>query len=262
MQYPSSAVRHGFLNGVSRIAIAAALAISLGACAAKQNPDITGSIPTPPTQEQARENVDRLGDRYRANDSDPAAAIAYAQALRRTDQRAQAVAVLEQASIKNPKHKGLLAEYGRALADVGRLQQALDVLSRSHTPDRPDWRILNAQGAIYDQLGNYKEARRFYQTALKIVPEEPSILSNLGLSYILSKDLKQAEATLRRAADHPRADRRVRQNLALSLALQGKFEEAERIAAGDLPPDEARENVAALRQMIKDQQQPRNHPRS
>ncbi len=90
----------------------------------------------------------------------------------------------------------LLGEYGRALADNGRLQQALEVLSRAHTPDLPDWRILNAQGAIHDQLGNYKEARRYYQTALKIVPDEPSVLSNQGISYILSKDLTQAETIL------------------------------------------------------------------
>ncbi len=62
---------------------------------------------------------------------------------------------------------------------------------------------------------------------------------------------------MRRAAANPRADKRVRQNLALSLALQGKFDEAEKIAAGDLPPDEARANVATLRDMIKQQEQRR-----
>ena len=36
-------------------------------------------------------------------------------------------------------------------------------------------------------------------SALKIAPEEPSVLSNLGLSYVLSKDLPKAEETLRRA---------------------------------------------------------------
>lgn len=95
-----------------------------------------------------------------------------------------------------------------------------------------------------------------------MAPEEPAILSNLGLSYILSKDLKQAETTLRRAAANPRAEKRVRQNLALSLALQGKFDEAEKIAAGDLPPEEASANIAALRDMIRQQQQPRNIPRT
>ena len=35
-------------------------------------------------------------------------------------------------------------------------------------------------------------AQRYYASALKIVPDEPSVLSNLGLSYALSKDLKRA----------------------------------------------------------------------
>ncbi len=43
---------------------------------------------------------------------------------------------------------------------------------------------------------------------------------------------------------------RERQNLALVLALEGKFAEAEQVSARDLPPQQARENVAAIRQMI------------
>ena len=73
------------------------------------------------------------------------------------------------------------------------------MLGRAHTPEDPDWRILSAQGATLDQLGRYEEARQYYTSALKIVPDEPSVLSNLGLSYMLSKDLPKAEETLRRA---------------------------------------------------------------
>jgi Flp pilus assembly protein TadD len=248
-------------SSASKLAIAAVLAASLSACASKPNSsDITGSIRNPfsPAQSSPQNETERLGEEYRRNPADPQAAIAFSQALRRTEQNAQAVAVLEQATIRNPGHKGLAGEYGRALAEIGRLQQALELLSRAHTPDQPDWRILNAQGAINDQLGNYKVARRYYQTALKMVPDEPAVLSNLGLSYIFSKELKLAETTLRRASASPRADKRVRQNLALSLALQGKFDEAEKIVAGDLPPDEASANIETLREMIKQQQQPRN----
>ena len=75
----------------------------------------------------------------------------------------------------------------------------------------------------------------------------------LGLSYALSKNLPQAEATLRRAAAAPRIDPRVRQNLALVVGLQGRFAEAEAIARADLPPDEAATNVAYLRQMLAQQ---------
>jgi Flp pilus assembly protein TadD len=66
----------------------------------------------------------------------------------------------------------------------------------------------------------------------------------------LAKDLKNAEATLRRAAAQRPVDSRVRQNLALVIGLQGRFAEAEVIARADLPPDQAAANVAYLRQML------------
>src|SRR5262245_27105304 len=119
------------------------------------------------------------------------------RALRAHGLRAQAVAVLERAATQNPRHRGLLAAYGRALADAGHYRQALDVLERAHAQDQPDWRILSAQGAALDQLGRHEEAQRYYGTALRIAPDEPSVLSNLGLSYALSKDLVRADGALR-----------------------------------------------------------------
>ena len=179
--------------------------------------------------------VEVYGDRYRANPKDADAALAYGQALRATGQRAQAAAVLEQATIAHPGNKALLAGYGRALADNGNSQAAFDVLSRAHSPDNPDWRILSVQGTALDKLGKHDEARRYYASALRIVPDEPSVLSNLGLSYMLTRELPKAEETLRRAYANARADARVRQNLALVVGLQGRFAEAETIVKADLP---------------------------
>jgi Flp pilus assembly protein TadD len=202
------------------------------------------------TEADWRRDVDDYGKRYRADNRDPEAAIRYAQALRGIGQRTQAAAVLEQAAIHNPKNLALLGAYGRALADVGNYPQALEVLNRAHSPDQPDWRILSVQGVVLDQMGRTDEARRYYASALRIAPEEPSVLSNLGLSYALSKDLVQAESTLRRAVGRPGANPRVRQNLALVVGLQGRFEEAEKIVRSDLPQDEAAANVAYLRKML------------
>jgi Flp pilus assembly protein TadD len=233
--------------GVSAVALAVAIAAGIGGCSGRLS-EITGSIPA--KQAESKDPA-ALAARYRAEPANPQVAIAYARSLRASGQRAQAVAVLQQASIQHPNNPELLGEYGRALAEAGQLQQALDVLSKAHTPDQPSWRIMNAQGAVLDQMGNHLEARRYYQTALKIAPDEPAILSNLGLSYALSNDLPRAEETLRRAAAKPGAEPRVRQNFALVLGLQGKFAEAEKIAASDLPPEEARANVAYLREMLK-----------
>jgi Flp pilus assembly protein TadD len=83
------------------------------------------------------------------------------------------------------------------------------------------------------------------------------VLSNLGMSYVLSKDLAKAEETLRRAQATGRADARVRQNLALAVGLQGRFAEAETIVKADLPADEAAANVAYLKQMLNRKDNPR-----
>jgi Flp pilus assembly protein TadD len=234
------------------IAIAILLATAAAGCGTLQPGATTGAVGAN-TGGDPRQTVEAWGERYRTSPRDPAIAASYAQALRGTGQRAQAVAVLEQASIHNPANMELLGAYGRALADVGNHEQALQVLNRAHTPDRPDWRILNAQGAVLDQLGRHQEAQRYYTTALRIVPEEPSVLSNLGLSYALSRNLAEAEVTLKRASAGRSADPRVRQNLALVVGLRGRFEEAEAIARADLPPDQAAANVAYLRQMIAQQ---------
>jgi Flp pilus assembly protein TadD len=228
------------------------LVLCLCSCQTIDPSDITGAIGGKSASGQPsdpRRDVETYRDRYRANPKDSDVALQYARALRASGERSQAVAVLEQASIANPGNKVLLAGYGRALMDNGNFQQAFDVLSQAHSPEDPDWRILSVQGAALDQLGRYEEARQYYASALRIVPDEPSVLSNLGLSYVLSNDLGKAEEILRKAYNASK-DPRVRMNLAVVLGLQGRQAEAEGIAKAELPVEEANANVAELKRLL------------
>ncbi|RJF75149.1 tetratricopeptide repeat protein [Rhodopseudomonas palustris] len=239
------------LSCLARFLACAVVTTALAGCQTAGMSGITGALnaraeaPADPTR-----TAEIAGDKYRANPKDPAAALAYGQALRAIGQRSQAVAMLERATLANPGNKTVLAAYGRALADNGNFSAAFDALSNAHSPDNPDWRILSVQGASLDQMGRNEEARRYYASALKLAPGEPSVLSNLGMSYVLTKELPKAEDTLRQAYSSGRADPRVRQNLALVIGLQGRFAEAEGIVRSDLPPDEAAANVAYLKQML------------
>jgi len=244
---------HGFARFLSSAAVAAILVLGLCGCQTDSLSDITGSLgdkteKTNPAE--SRQGLDFYRDRFNANPKDADAALQYGKALRAAGQRSQAVAVLEKATIAHPDDKALLAGFGRALADNGNFQQAFDVLTRAHTPDNPDWRILSAQGAVLDQMGQSEEARQYYASALRIVPDEPSVLSNLGLSYLLAKDLPKAEETLRRAYGRPDADPRVRLNLALVVGLRGHVAEAESIVKDGRPPEEAAANVTYLRHAL------------
>lgn len=251
-------LHHAFKRGrLPRLMVVAAssalLAFALAGCQTTASSDVTGSLgdnAEAGAASDARRDVDGLRERYKANPKDVAVAIEYGKALRRTGERSQAAAVLEQAALANPQSKPLLAAYGRALADNGDFQRAFDVLTRAHTPEDPDWRILSAQGACLDQLGKFDEARQYYSQALKIVPDEPSVLSNLGMSYLLAKDLAKAEEIFRRAHEHARSDPRVRMNLAVVLTLQGRQAEAEKVLKADLSPDDGNARVAELKRLL------------
>ena len=201
--------RSSLASPPARLLLSALLVLALGGCQTTSLEDVTGALggrSETAGKADPKPDMDALRERYRAKPSDPNVALDYGMALRETGQRAQAVAVMEQAVLAHPSNKALLAGYGRALADSGNFQQAFDVLSRAHTPEDPDWRILSAQGAALDQLGRNEEAQQYYAAALKIVPEEPQVLSNLGLSYMLQNNLPRAEETLRRAYERNRAD--------------------------------------------------------
>jgi len=242
------------------LAGAALLAIGLAAagCAGKSTMT-TGSVSRAPepvatmNATELRAAADRIGAAYEKNPKDRGIGIQYASVLRMNGRNDQALAVMQQVAIANPDDREVLAAYGKAQAAAGQLQQALDTILRAQTPDRPDWRLKSAEGAILDQLGRSAEARQRYRTALDIQPNEPSVLSNLGMSYLLARDLKTAETYLRSAARQPGADSSVRQNLALAVGLQGRFQEAETIARQELTAQQAEANVAYLRAMLSQQ---------
>jgi Flp pilus assembly protein TadD len=249
-----SSLRPALLTGAALLVIG----VGLAGCAGKSNLT-TGSV-RPSSAASGTMNttdlrgaVDSIGRAYEKNPRDAATGINYASALRMNGRNAQALAVMQQVAISNPNNREVLAAYGKAQAAAGQLEQALNTILRAQTPDRPDWRLKSAEGAILDQLGRSNEARQRYREALDIQPDEPSVLSNLGMSYLLAKDLKTAETYMRAAARQPGADSSVRQNLALTVGLQGRFQEAETIARQELTSGQAEANVAYLRSMLAQQ---------
>lgn len=238
------------------LAAAMTAAVLLAGCASSKNGSVgthspSGSLSyTTPGSSKALREVSSWGAKYEKNRKDRAVILGYANALQQNEQIEQALAVLRSAVISHPKDREIASAYGKVLARNGRFQEALNVLERAQTPDMPDWKLMSAQAAIHDQIGNHERARSIYYQAMKIAPEEPSLLNNLGLSHLLSHELPEAEYMLRKAAALPGADSRVRQNLALALGLQGKFEEAETVARAELDPHQAEANIAYLRELI------------
>ncbi len=252
MSSQESDIRRVFLQAAATAAFILAGA-SLGGC--ESFGDRTGSLrpapaaAAPASEADLRAYAEACRARYERNPGEKTASIDYARALRKLSRTSEAVAVMQAAAVKAPKDEQVLGEYGKALADDGQLAQAKDVLTRAYTPDDPKWDVLSVQGAVADRMGDHDAAMGFYREALKIAPNEPSVLTNMGLSFALTKQLPEAERVLRQAAASREADATSRGDLALVLALEGKYAEAERVGETDLSPEAARANVEAVKRM-------------
>lgn len=258
MQMPTNRMTNATGKRLITTAFIIALAASVAGCGTSKL--TTGSIGRPsgkPLETMSSGELHKatiaLGQSYAKNPNDKRIATNYAAALQMDGDADQSLAVMRKLAIVLPKDRDVLAAYGKALAANGQFEPALDAVRRAQTPEYPDWKLVSAEAAILDQLGQRDGARQNYRKALDLKPNEPSILSNLGMSYVLEGDLRTAETYMRSAAQQPNADSRVRQNLALVVGLQGRFDEAEKIASQELSPEQAQANVTYLRQMLAQQ---------
>jgi len=228
-------------------------ALALAACQSKTaslgNLDDLNTASTAPA---SFKRTTELGTRWQKDQANIELGLAYADGLEKlgqTDQQFQVLAVL---SAQNPQNVSVQSLYGKKLIATGHPEQAIPVLKTLADSGTADWRILSALGSAYDQQGQYSTARETYQKALTLQPNQISVLNNMGMSYALEGNLKQAEETLRDAMALPdsASQPRLRQNLALVVGLQGRFEEARKIASEDLPPEEVEANMAYLQKML------------
>lgn len=230
-------------------------ALALSACAS--NPTTTGSIGA---TDFAGQPIDRkqaalaqLAAHYKKDPANRPTIVYYAAALRANGQNEQAIAVLENGVARYKGDPELLVGYAKALSAAGRFDQALNVIDSAINPASPNWNALMVKGAILDQRGRNKEARVVYGQALKIAPEQASLHANLGLSYAMTNELDRAEAELRMAVKMRGANSQVRQNLALIIGLQGRFDESRALFAAELPARQVEANMAYIRALLTQQ---------
>ena len=95
---PQSLQQHGFARVIASTSSSALLILSLCSCQTDGLADITGSLGEKTEKSSPAKSLEFYRDRHRANPNDTEAALNYGKALRASGQRAQAVAVLEQAS--------------------------------------------------------------------------------------------------------------------------------------------------------------------
>jgi Flp pilus assembly protein TadD len=187
---------------------------------------------------------------YAKNPQDPKTALGYANALKAIGSRDRALDVLTTAYRANQDNGEIAAELGRLALDMNRLEIAQQTLKVAEAQGVKDWKTLSAQGTLRAKRGAHAEAQQYFLAALQEQPDAVSVINNLALSYALDGKADKSEELLRKAVAGGKGDKRVRQNLAMVLGLQGKFEEARQIASVDMTEQEAKSSMAYMRNML------------
>jgi len=199
---------------------------------------------------------------HQKHPEDKTITLALARTLRFAGKPQQAIAVLNSTSAGQSPDALTLLELGKDYLAADQLNLAKPTLERARAAAPLNWEILSSLGVVYDYDGEYEQAQQQYDAALFLDPENPTILNNKALSLAQQGKLEQAVTTMQAAIDQPSASAQTRQNLALLMALKGDADTAERLARKDLPPAVAEANIAYYRSLAKPEVKPEEPAKS
>lgn len=244
-----SRVRHGVASrGVIGMSSCLAAALALGGCGGAdllQLPGLGPKTPTlnvtpkaePPPREvtpgEAKAARARLGEAAtiaaaRSNPHDLDAVMRAAGILRQQGDKAGALALLDTSAPAAPNDARLLRDRGLLALELGALARARDHLKKAVANGSSDWQTHSALGTALAAAGDQKGAQRAFAEALVQAPDNPVVLNNLALSMALEGRRSEAEQMLRQAAAGQKkgGDVRVAQNLALVSKISDRNSKA------------------------------------
>lgn len=199
---------------------------------------------------------------HQRHPEDKTITLALARTLRFAGNPQQAIAMLNSTGAGQSPDALTLLELGKDYLAADQLNLAKPTLERAKAAAPLNWEILSSLGVVYDYDGQYEQAQQQYDAALFLDPENPTVLNNKALSLAQEGRLEEAVTTMRTAIDQPSASAQTRQNLALLMALKGDADAAERLARKDLPPAVAEANIAYYRSLAKPEVKPEQPAKS
>jgi len=188
-----------------------------------------------------------LSSALATNPDDPDLLSAYAERLRKQGKDAEAEAALTRAVANSPFHQRSRRQLGHLLQSAGRSQDAIDVYKEMLLIKPDDAGTYHAIGSLLLD-SDPVSALPYLEEACRLAPSQFRFLTSLGVAYLKSGRMSEAEATLRRAIALSPDDPGIRNNLGIILVQSRRFQEAiqEQTALLERWPDfvAARNNLA------------------
>jgi Flp pilus assembly protein TadD len=180
----------------------------------------------------------------RADPKSPLPPAALGDTLRQLKQYDDAEQVYREALERNPYSGMALQGYGILLIEQNQPDAAITALTPAVDENAADHRVFNVLGIAYDVLGDHTQAQNQYLAGLAINPESKSLRNNMALSLVLQERYDAAIEQVQRLLTGSEADEPYLHNLALVYGLAGRMENAAALLRQMLPEADVANNLA------------------
>jgi Flp pilus assembly protein TadD len=143
-------------------------------------------------------------------------------ALFKAGEHAEAEKVFRAILESQPQHADARRGIAHAFLAQGEAQEAITVYRQAiEAGGSGDHRLYAGLGAALDMSGRHAEARKAYETGLKLSPNDPALRNNLAMSYVMSRQYGRAKPLLEGLLSRPETAPKARETLAM-LSAAGK----------------------------------------
>jgi tetratricopeptide (TPR) repeat protein len=153
--------------------------------------------------------------------------------LNQLDRLGEAKALLERMADESDTDIRALDALGNIMRARKNYDEAITyydrVIDRIGTPSSAHWTLFFARGTSYERAKNWPKAEADLQRALKLSPEQPSVLNYLGYSWVdQNKNLRTGMEHIRKAVRLRPDDGHIVDSLGWAHYRLGNFKEAAR----------------------------------
>jgi tetratricopeptide (TPR) repeat protein len=164
-------------------------------------------------------------------DPDAEARLRVAAAAEASGNRDMAAGMFRAAADAAPADTTVQVRAAEGLARNGRLEEARDLIAKRAQAAPRDASLRRTLGSIEILSGRAAEAVRLLTEVLRAEPDDVKALVNRGVALDVLQQHKAAQADYRRALALSPGDATVSNDLALSLMLSGRLEDARQVLA-------------------------------
>jgi tetratricopeptide (TPR) repeat protein len=159
------------------------------------------------------------------------AAIQTGNCLDQLDRPDEAAAKMRKVVEANPSDLDAVIVYGNLFRGRDRFAEAVDAYSLGiatiKDPDHADWRIYYYRGIALERSKRWAEAERDFSQALKISPDQPSVLNYLGYSWVdMGSNFDKALEMIKKAVELRPEDGYIVDSLGWVYYRLGRYDEA------------------------------------